>query len=69
MEQERYISVKEARQMMGVNVSKMTRLLNDGVFHTKPSLLDKRKKLLPLSEVQRWIEEVKQERETETPAA
>jgi len=70
MEQERYISVKEARAMMGVTISKMTRLIKDGAFHTKPSVIDKRKTLLPLSEVQRWMEEAKQERETEgRPAA
>ncbi|HLV98692.1 MAG TPA: helix-turn-helix domain-containing protein [Ktedonobacterales bacterium] len=60
-QQERYVSVTEAREMMGVTVSKMTRLLKRGELPTKPSRVDARKKLIKLSDVQKWIEDAKQE--------
>lgn len=65
MEQDRYISVAEAREMMGVTISKMTRLLKAKELPSKKSVVDKRKKMVRLVDVQKWIEEARKEQAPE----
>jgi excisionase family DNA binding protein len=61
MEQERYLTVSEARKLMGVSVTKMTRLLKSGELPSSPGTRDKRKKLIRLSDVNRWLDEALKE--------
>ena len=62
MEQDRYLTVNEARKLMGVSVTKMTRLLKSGELPSSPGTRDKRKKLIKLSDVNKWLEEAAKER-------
>ncbi len=49
-----YITVAEAREILGVSKPKMTRMLKEGkLLHTEPNPLDMRSKLLRRAEVEK----------------
>jgi len=47
-----YISVAEARELLGVSEPKMARMIKDGVLRTEPNPVDKRSKIIRRSDVQ-----------------
>jgi hypothetical protein len=50
-----YITVGEARELLGVSRPKMAQLLKDGVLVVRPDTLDKRVKWVRRDEVERLI--------------
>lgn len=51
--EDEYITVAEAREILGVSKPKMTRLLKEGkLLRTEPNPLDQRSKLLRRAEVE-----------------
>ncbi len=67
MESERLISATEARDIINerlrqkLSPSKITRLLQSGEIPSRPSMLDKRKRMIKISDLEHWIEEAKRE--------
>lgn len=55
MNQEEYMTVREAREMMGITEFKMTALIKNGEFTVYPTLRDKRVRLIKRSDVEAWI--------------
>jgi DNA-binding MarR family transcriptional regulator len=54
MSEDEYITVADAREILGVSKPKMTRILKEGkLLHTEPNPLDKRSKLLLRSDVEK----------------
>lgn len=52
MDAQEYITIKTAREMLGVSRTKMADLLRDGTLPTVDDALDKRKKLVKRSDVE-----------------
>jgi hypothetical protein len=50
-----YITVGEARELLGISRPKMAQLLKDGVLVVRPDALDKRVKWIRRGEVERLI--------------
>ena len=69
MEQERLVSATDARKIiekrLGKNFSqsKMTRLMQSGALPSQPSVLDARKRLIKLSDLENWLVEAEKELE------
>lgn len=69
MEQERLVSATDARKIietrLGKNFtqSKMTRLMQSGALPSQPSVLDARKRLIKLSDLEKWLVEAEKELE------
>ena len=63
-----FITVKEARDILGVSPGKMAQLIRDGDLPAKDSKLDKRIKLVRRSDVEKLATE-EQKLKKETPAA
>lgn len=55
MSQEEYVTVRQAREMMGITEFKMTALIKNGEFTTYPTLRDKRVRLIKRADVEAWI--------------
>jgi hypothetical protein len=52
MPESEFISVKEARDLLGVSEPKMAQMLRDGVLKWEPNLLDKRGKVVRRTDVE-----------------
>ncbi len=69
MERDKLVSAKEARQIieerlnMKISQSKVSRLMQKGEIPSQDSVLDARKRLIRLSDLERWIEKAKRELE------
>jgi hypothetical protein len=67
MDQGRLISATEARELMEkslkrkISQSKVTRLIQSGEIQAQKSVVDLRKTLVKLSDVEKWIEKAKGE--------
>ena len=51
MAESEYITVAEARDMLGVSDPKIARMMKDGVLHAEENPVDKRSKIIPRAEV------------------
>jgi excisionase family DNA binding protein len=49
---EEYMTVRQAREYLGISKVKIASLIKDGVLHTLPSSFHKSVKLIPRSEVE-----------------
>ncbi|GEM_PF-2493960 len=69
MERDKLVSAKEARQIieerlnMKISQSKVSRLMQKGEIPSQDSVLDARKRLIRLSDLERWIEKARRELE------
>lgn len=74
MEQDRLVSATEARKIieerlnLKISQSKMSRLLHKGEIPSQKSVLDARKQLIKMSDLEKWIERAKQEVEERAAA-
>jgi len=50
------VTVKEAAQLLGTTKEKVARLVRQGVLTSRPSVLDARRRLIPLAELERILE-------------
>jgi hypothetical protein len=57
-----YITVGQAREMLGISAPKMAQLIKDGVLPVRVDALDKRVKLVRLADVERLAAQSKRER-------
>lgn len=57
MDEETYVTVTQARKMLGINPVRMAKFIREGRLETFEDPFDERKKLIRLSDVQRLLRE------------
>ena len=60
MTEERWVKMKDAAKLLGVNPSRISQLVARGVLRIKPHPLDKRIKLVDLSQIEKIRKELNQ---------
>lgn len=64
---EDYLTIREARELLGISKMKMTQLIRDGAVPTYDSLLDKRVKMLRRGDVERLARTVRPRKPVRAP--